>query len=192
MDWSATFGDRKYTVEETTNSFFYSHGNRSFSCSNFGGVILPNLETFVFGTQVVDEMEMKNLAKIIPNIRTLQLGMGNVGFRMLCNYWPQLEYLHVGPMDINENGIFGGWNGEQYRLPSIKDLKSLKTISLGNSSEQLRGLNPNLADGDLAAAIHLPNLEAALSGTDVKVYRQPTTVVRSEYVSSDTSGSESD
>ncbi|CAL8137832.1 unnamed protein product [Orchesella dallaii] len=192
MDWSATFGDRKYRVLHTTNGLFYSRENTNFSCRNFGGVILANLETLVVGTQVVDGTEMKNLAKLMPNIKTLQMGMGNAGFRMVCNYWTKMEHLHVEPMDINENGIFGVVNGERYRLPSIKDLKSLKTISLGNSSEQLRGLNPNLGDGDVAAAVHLPNLEAALSGTDVKVYRQPTTLVRSEYSSSDTSGSESD
>ncbi|CAL8135895.1 unnamed protein product [Orchesella dallaii] len=193
LDWFATSGDRKYGLKPITDRFIYSRENTNFSCRNFGGVILPNLETFVFGTQVVDEMEMKNLAKLMPNIKTLQIGMGNAGFRMVCNYWTQLEHLHVEPMDINENGIFGIRNGERYCLPSIKDLKSLKTISLGNSSEQLRRLNPYLDDGDVAAAVHLPNLEAALSGTDVKVYRQPTTVVRSEYyVSSDTLGSESD
>ncbi|CAL8135857.1 unnamed protein product [Orchesella dallaii] len=177
-EWSATFSGVKFKAKKQ-NDFGHDYPvNTTISCANFRGVILPNLETLVVGTQFLDGKQMKNLAKLAPNIKTLQLGMGNSGFRIVCKYWSQLEHVHVEPMDVDEDGIFGVRNGERYRLPNIRDLKSLKSISLGYSSEQQRRVNQNLADDYVAAAV-LPKLEAALNGRDVQVYRGPATVASS-------------
>ncbi|CAL8135851.1 unnamed protein product [Orchesella dallaii] len=177
-DWSATFSGIKFQAKRQS-VFGYDYPVKTiFSCETFRGVILPNLKTVVVGTQFLDRKQMKNLAKWAPNIKTLQLGMGNSGFRIVCKYWSQLEHMHVEPMDVDEDGIFGVRNGERYRLPNIRDLKSLKSISLGYSSEQQRRVNQNLTD-DYVAATVLPNLEAALNGRDVQVYRGLATVASS-------------
>ncbi|CAL8135635.1 unnamed protein product [Orchesella dallaii] len=110
--------------------------------------------------------------------------MGNSGFRIVCKYWSQLEHMHVEPMDVDEDGIFGVRNGKRYRLPNIRDLKRLKSISLGYSSEQQRRVNQNLTDDYVAAAV-LPNLEAALNRRGVQVYREPATGASSSSESDD-------
>ncbi|CAL8105399.1 unnamed protein product [Orchesella dallaii] len=182
-DWSATFRAMKFKAKIRSNPFYDYNNlfprNTIFSFPNFRGRILPNLETLVVGTQFVDGKQMKNLAKLAPNMKTLQLGMGNSGFRIVCKYWSQLEHMHVVPMDVDEDGIFGVSNGERFRLPNIRDLKSLKSISLGPYSEQRRRVNRNMADAQVDATVLLPNLEAALNGRDVEVYREPATVASS-------------
>ncbi|CAL8135865.1 unnamed protein product [Orchesella dallaii] len=160
---------------------FHVIENTDFSLRKLRGVVLPNLETFIVGTELCKWKQIRNLAKLMPNIKTLQLGTGNGGFRMVCKYWSQLEHMHVEPMDVTEFGIFGVQNGERYRLPNITDLKSLKTISLGYSSEQRRvlRLRHTLEDADVTAAVLLPNLEAAFYGTDIEVFRKPVIVASS-------------
>ncbi|CAL8097613.1 unnamed protein product [Orchesella dallaii] len=183
-DWLATYSGIKFgwAFERDLVPRFLENTNFS---RNFRGVILPNLQTLVFGTQVVDWTQIKSLAKLMPNIKTLQLGMGNYGFIKVCRHWSQIEHIHVEPMDIDEDGILGFKGGEQYRLPNITDLKCLKSISLGYSSQQLIRLSRNFADDDGAAAVLLPNLEAALHGRNVEVYRQPPTVATSRAESDD-------
>ncbi|CAL8140236.1 unnamed protein product [Orchesella dallaii] len=177
-DWLAAYSGIKFRRENERYLVPRFLEKTNFS-RNFSEVILPNLQTLVFGPQLVDWTHMKCLAKLMPNIKTLQLGMGNHGFTKVCRHWSQIEHIHVEPMDIDEDGIFGVRDGEQYRLPNITDLKYLKTISLGYSSQQLRRLSLNLTADDGAAAGLLPNLEAALHGRNVEVYRQPPAVATS-------------
>ncbi|CAL8135633.1 unnamed protein product [Orchesella dallaii] len=77
-DWSATFSAIKFKAKKQSDFGYTYPVKTTFSCANFRGVILPNLETLVVGTQFLDGKQMKYLAKLVPNIKTLQLGIGRL------------------------------------------------------------------------------------------------------------------
>ncbi|CAL8135861.1 unnamed protein product [Orchesella dallaii] len=175
-EWSTTLSSSKLVNENPTSAhpLLRVVEKTNFYSRELKGLVLPNLKAFIIGEEFCNKEQITKLAALMPNVRTLQLGMGNDGFRMVCKYWGQLEHLDINPMDVNEEGIFGIKNGKRYCLPNITDLKSLKSISLGFSSAMRGMLEENLKNRDVTAPILLPNLEAALSGRAIEVYRQVT------------------
>jgi len=68
--------------------------------------------------------EILALGKILPNVKHLNIGLNNYGFRAVCRTWKSLESLKIMPWNIDENGCLGIQEGTLFRLPNIMDLKS--------------------------------------------------------------------
>ncbi|CAL8133315.1 unnamed protein product [Orchesella dallaii] len=140
-------------------------GETNFSGEEMRGVVLPNLETFIFGTEVCNGSQVQELSKLMPNLKTLQLGMGNCGFQMLCKEWDRLEHLTIDPADVNEEGFLGTQNNMIYCDPNLIDLKCLKTFRVGPISSNLGGMRVNLTNDTITCGVlALQTLEDAVFG----------------------------
>ncbi|CAL8135831.1 unnamed protein product [Orchesella dallaii] len=140
-------------------------GNTNFSGREMRGKVLYELETFMFGTEVCNGRRVKALAKLMPNVKTLQLGMGNGGFQILCRQWKCLEHLTIAPMDVNEQGLLGIKKKVRYCAPNLTDLRGLKTFSVGSTSSDPGGMRVNLSNDSIVyGVLALQNLEDLVVG----------------------------
>jgi len=90
------------------------------------GVVLENLGSFSVMAEVYSGIHIAELGRIMPNLRSLHVGLENDGFEMVCRTWGSMESLQILPYKISEEGFLGVVNGEKYAAPNITDLKREK------------------------------------------------------------------
>jgi len=88
-------------------------------------VVLPNMNKFsIIGDELSTSAHIKNLAKLMPNLKELHVGLANDGFGMVCKVWNKLENLQIHPFQVDERGLLGTEFGEKcYHTPNITDLQ---------------------------------------------------------------------
>jgi len=107
-----TYGEACYSIIATTN------------LDELNDLVLPKLKTFAVANELCTGIQIQKLAKIMPNLRELYVGLGNDGFEMVCKVWSRLEKLEIHPFQVDEEGLLGIKIGEKcYHLPNITDLK---------------------------------------------------------------------
>ncbi|CAL8135807.1 unnamed protein product [Orchesella dallaii] len=152
--------DSRLRVIEQTN----------FSGREMIGVVLSNMETAILGPEVCNQVCVKSLAKLMPHLKTLQLGMTIDGFHTLCKEWNHLQHLTIDPMDLQELDLLGVKNEMKYCVPNITDLKDLKTFSVGPTSSNRGGPRANLTSDSITYGIlALENLQDAFIGVEPDV-----------------------
>ncbi|CAL8140326.1 unnamed protein product [Orchesella dallaii] len=102
-------------------------------------------------------VEICKLGQLIPNVRKLQIGLDNEGFREVCKTWRKLESIEIVPFRVGEEGILGkdekGKGGANFLLPNItqlQDLKVFKMQRLMDSSSRFGLTNKVVLKGILA------------------------------------------
>ncbi|CAL8130793.1 unnamed protein product [Orchesella dallaii] len=62
----------------------------------------PCLEEFVYkqGGLSCTPLQVRNLTKLMPNLKVVQIGLSSPGFKIACEGWKNLEVLLVGPWRI--------------------------------------------------------------------------------------------
>jgi len=82
------------------------------------------MEEFSIVSEFCTGDKIEKLAKLMPNVTQLSVGLGNDGFEMVCKMWNKLQSLSIHPFQVDEKGLLGiGTGSECYQLPNITDLK---------------------------------------------------------------------
>ncbi|CAL8146958.1 unnamed protein product [Orchesella dallaii] len=94
-----------------------------------------NLVEFVNGDEVCTGEQMRSLAKVMPNLQRLRIGVGDDGFRVLCDEWKSsMMELELAPSSTVHAGVFAGILGDCHdastRPPNITDLKYLRNFEM--------------------------------------------------------------
>ncbi|ODM88935.1 hypothetical protein Ocin01_17747 [Orchesella cincta] len=71
------------------------------------------------------------LTRLMPNLKTLMIGLENDGFRVVCAGWKQLEVLIIQPYEVNQTGLTGSIPLIKHRLPNLSDLTGLRYFGMG-------------------------------------------------------------
>ncbi|CAL8135805.1 unnamed protein product [Orchesella dallaii] len=142
-------------------------GLTKFSGRKMRRLILSNLETAILGPEIGNLACIKALARLMPNLKKLQLGVRCGSFQILCKEWNHLQHLTIDPMDVDESAFLGIKNNVKYCVPNITDLKDLKTFSGGPESFNRGGPRVNLTSDSITYGIlALENLQDALIGVE--------------------------
>ncbi|CAL8075650.1 unnamed protein product [Orchesella dallaii] len=110
----------------------YPVGNTDFS--KLENTVLPKMEEFILCGKhdtVCFPEQVAALARLMPNLRKVRLGLDNDGFRILCSAWKDLELLIIQPCEVNNCGITGTIPGLQTRLPNLTNLTRLSYLAFG-------------------------------------------------------------
>jgi len=87
-------------------------------------VVLPKMKTLYIAGQICTGEQVERLARIMPNLVDLRIGLGNDGFQMVCKVWNKLEEVNINPFQVDEQGLLGMKTGGKYHhFPNITDLK---------------------------------------------------------------------
>ncbi|CAL8128688.1 unnamed protein product [Orchesella dallaii] len=113
--------------------------NTNFSGIELTSVVLPSMVEFVVDQELCNGDQVRELARMLPNIKRLRLGLGNDGFLTVCESWKQLEHLDIEPFDVDEEGILGVLDGQMYRQANLTDLKRLRLLRMGYHSQDRNG-----------------------------------------------------
>jgi len=90
------------------------------------GVVHENLEHFSVEDEVYSGAYIKELARLMPRLKSLRVGLKNDGYEMVCRNWGNLETLDIFPYRISEQGFLGVVDGEKYAASNITDFKRKK------------------------------------------------------------------
>ncbi|CAL8133371.1 unnamed protein product [Orchesella dallaii] len=115
---------------------------------------MTHMREFIVGHELCNREQVEKLAKLMPGLTKLRLGLGNSGFQVVCEKWNKLRHLDTEPFDVDEDGILGIENDEKYRHSNLTDLKELTTLRMGihsTDAEKGRLTNASIIDGILVA-----------------------------------------
>ncbi|CAL8133297.1 unnamed protein product [Orchesella dallaii] len=110
----------------------YPVGNTDFT--QLQNTILPKMEEFILCGKhdtVCSPEQVAALAKSMPNLKKVRLGLANDGFRIVCSAWKELELLMIQPCEVNNSGIAGTIPGLQTQLPNLNNLTRLNFLAFG-------------------------------------------------------------
>ncbi|CAL8068931.1 unnamed protein product [Orchesella dallaii] len=102
-------------------------GNTDFS--QLDNTLLQKMEEFIMcgkNDTICSAEQVAALARIMPNLRKVRVGLDNDGFRIVCSAWRELELLIIHPCEVNACGITGTLPGLQTQLPNLNDLTQLR------------------------------------------------------------------
>ncbi|ODM96077.1 hypothetical protein Ocin01_10603 [Orchesella cincta] len=75
-------------------------GNTDFL--QLDGVVLHKMNKLWIGEEICSGEHVAELAKLMPNLRRLRLGLGDDGFKMVCRTWEKLETLDIRPCQLTK------------------------------------------------------------------------------------------
>lgn len=100
---------------------------------------------------ILSENDLSNLTRWLPNVQILRMILNDKQFAIVCDRWRRLRWLHVGGVDLTDEGItgrriyapedsyeFGFYPGgemeaeEEFVRPNITYLKQLKYFRMDN------------------------------------------------------------
>ncbi|CAL8149517.1 unnamed protein product [Orchesella dallaii] len=102
-------------------------GNTNFS--QMENTVFPKIEEFILcgkNDTVCSAEQVAALARIMPNLKKVRVGLDNDGFRIVCSAWKEMELLIIHPCEVNACGITGTLPGLQTQLPNLNDLTRLR------------------------------------------------------------------
>ncbi|CAL8133377.1 unnamed protein product [Orchesella dallaii] len=128
--------------------------NTDFTSEQLKCLEMTHMREFIVGHELCNGEQVENLAKLMPSLTKLRLGLGNSGFQVVCEKWNKLSHLDIEPFDVDEDGILGMEDDEKYRQSNLTDLKELITLRMGihsTDAEKGRLTNASIIDGILVA-----------------------------------------
>ncbi|CAL8075636.1 unnamed protein product [Orchesella dallaii] len=110
----------------------YPVGSTDFS--KLENTVLPQMEDFILCGEhdtVCSPEQVAALARLMPNLKKVRLGLANDGFWIVCSAWKELELLIIQPCEVNNCGITGIIPGLQTQLPNLNNLTRLNCLAFG-------------------------------------------------------------
>ncbi|CAL8075644.1 unnamed protein product [Orchesella dallaii] len=98
---------------------------RNTDFTQLQNTILPNMEEFILcgkHDRICSREQVTALARLMPNLKKVRLGLDNDGFWSVCSAWKELELLIIQPCDVKNSGITGTIPGIQTQLPNLNNL----------------------------------------------------------------------
>jgi len=81
------------------------------------------MKTLNLENQLCTGEQIEKLAKIMPNLINLHVGLGNDGFQMVCEVWKKLNELEIHPFQVDEKHLLGmKTRRSHYHYPNLTDL----------------------------------------------------------------------
>ncbi|ODM92252.1 hypothetical protein Ocin01_14430 [Orchesella cincta] len=156
-------------------------------------LVCPKLEELIISGRdetIFSPGHVAALCRVMPNLKTLMLGLGNDGFRVACEGWKQLEVLIVQPCELDQYGLTGNApiSTLKQRLPNLTDLKRLRYFGMGclsTSNGWNKRSSTNLVNESVLNAIlpleNLEGLTAVYDDDEDKMSREVRDQLRSKF-----------